>query len=78
MKQTVKEAIKAELEYIDSMEYGEATTTRFIMGSLGYELRMDDMIQSYIVWTQFSDTVNEQLTFRTVSHQRHVATEDVP
>ena len=45
MKNIVKEAISAVIDYIDEMEYGESTTTRFILGSLGYELSIDEMIE---------------------------------
>jgi len=45
MKKLVKEAIQAELKYIDEMNYGDATTTARIMHRLGYEdLSFEDLM----------------------------------
>lgn len=46
MKAIVKEAIQAELKYIDEMELGEATTTNRIMHKLGFgeKLSHDDLM----------------------------------
>jgi len=44
MNKTIKEAIEAELKYIDQMNYGESSTTSRIMGILGFEsLFMEDL-----------------------------------
>lgn len=44
MKKIVKEAIEAELKYIDDMPYGDATTTARIMHMLGYNLGFEELM----------------------------------
>lgn len=46
MKKIVKDAIQAELKYIDEMEFGEVTTTNRIMHKLGFneKLSYDDLM----------------------------------
>ena len=44
MKEIVKEAIQAEIKYIDEMKFGEVTTTNRIMRYLGYEFDFDELM----------------------------------
>ena len=44
MKKIVKEAIQAELKYIDEMNFGERATTNRIMHYLGYDFDFNELM----------------------------------